>query len=137
MFLAIDVGGTKTLLAVFSEDGEVVASHKIATDREYSKFLDNIKKIIDSELKDYQITHCCCAVPGTIDFNNGVALAFGNEDWRNVPIQKDIQKLLPSTKVLIHNDAKLAALSEAILLKDSYGKVLYLTISTGIGGGVV
>jgi predicted NBD/HSP70 family sugar kinase len=137
MFLAIDVGGTKTLLAVFSEDGEVVASHKIATDREYSKFLDNIKKIIDSELKDYQITHCCCAVPGTIDFNNGVALAFGNEDWRNVPIQKDIQKLLPSTKVLIHNDAKLAALSEAILLKGSYGKVLYLTISTGIGGGVV
>jgi predicted NBD/HSP70 family sugar kinase len=137
MYLAIDVGGTKTLLAVFSEDGEVIAKHKIVTDREYPKFLESIKQIIDTELKDYQITHCCCAVPGTIDFKNGVALAFGNEDWRNIPIQKDIQQLLPGSKLLIHNDAKLAALSEAILVADQYDKVLYLTVSTGIGGGVI
>jgi predicted NBD/HSP70 family sugar kinase len=137
MYLAIDVGGTKTLMAVFSEAGEILAQHKIATDHSYPNFLDSIKQIAVNELKNYQITHCCCAAPGTIDFEKGVALAFGNEDWRNVPIREDIQSLFPNSKVLIHNDAKLAALSEAILLANQYNKVLYLTMSTGIGGGVV
>jgi predicted NBD/HSP70 family sugar kinase len=108
MYLAIDVGGTKTLLAVFNEDGNIIASHKIATNREYPKFLNDIQQIISSELSSYQITHCCCALPGTIDFKNGIAIAFGNENWQNVPVRKDIQLLLPDVKILIHNDAKLA-----------------------------
>jgi len=137
MYLAIDVGGTKTLLAVFSEDGALQTKHKIETDRDYSKFQATLQQIASNELKSYQITHCCTAVPGTIDFNSGVALAFGNEDWRNIPIQADMQKIFPNAKILIHNDAKLAALSEAKLLDDQYSKVLYLTVSTGIGGGVV
>jgi predicted NBD/HSP70 family sugar kinase len=137
MNLAIDVGGTKTLLAVFSEAGEVIAKQKIPTNHDYSKFLQSIKQVLSIDFKDHQFTHCCCAVPGTIDFDNGIALAFGNEDWRNIPIQKDLQNLLPNLKVLIHNDAKLAALSEAKLLGGKYTKVLYLTISTGIGGGFI
>jgi predicted NBD/HSP70 family sugar kinase len=137
MNLAIDVGGTKTLLAVFSEAGEIIAKQKIATNPDYSKFLQDIKQVLTINFKDCQLSNCCCAVPGTIDFNNGIALAFGNEDWRNIPIQKDLQNILPGLKVLIHNDAKLAALSEAMLLGEEYSKVLYLTISTGIGGGVI
>jgi predicted NBD/HSP70 family sugar kinase len=137
MYLAIDVGGTKTLLAVFSETGEVIKQHKIYTDRDYAKFLESVAKVAQDELKGYQFTDCCIAVPGTIDFKNGVALAFGNEDWRNVPILQDMKDLLSAPKLLIHNDAKLAALSEAALLDGQYDKVLYLTISTGIGGGVI
>ena len=37
----------------------------------------------------------------------------------------------------VENDAKLAALSEAIKLKEDYRKVLYVTISTGIGAGLI
>jgi predicted NBD/HSP70 family sugar kinase len=39
--------------------------------------------------------------------------------------------------MLLENDANLAGLSEAMLLKDKHAKVLYLTISTGIGGGFI
>ena len=39
--------------------------------------------------------------------------------------------------MVFENDAKMAALSEAMLLKDEYAKVLYVTISTGIGFGLV
>jgi predicted NBD/HSP70 family sugar kinase len=137
MYLGIDVGGTKTLLAVFTENGELITKHKIATNRDYAHFINDIKTLADTELRQYEFSHCCCAVPGTIDFKNGIALAFGNEDWHDVPIQQDIQSFFPTAKILIHNDAKLAALSEAVLLADKYHKVLYLTISTGIGGGVI
>jgi glucokinase len=137
MYLAIDIGGSKTLTALFSEDGNLVASKKIPTDPNYNQFLENLTGLINSNYKDHQITHCCCAVPGTIDFANGIALAFGNEDWHNIPIKRDVQQILPNAKVLIHNDAKLAALSEAVLFGNQYQKILYLTISTGIGGGVI
>jgi mannose-6-phosphate isomerase len=137
MYLAIDVGGTKTLLAVFSKDGEIIKKLKIPTDHNYSNFLENIKKFTQTELKDYEFSHCCVAIPGTIDFKNGIAVAFGSENWRDIHIVQDMQTLFPSCKILIHNDAKLAGLSEAILLSGQYAKVLYLTVSTGIGGGVI
>lgn len=44
---------------------------------------------------------------------------------------------LAGTKVQIENDANLAALSEAMLVKKDYHKVLYVTVSTGIGAGVI
>jgi predicted NBD/HSP70 family sugar kinase len=62
MYLAIDVGGTKTLMAVFSEGGQIVASKKIFTDPDYDKFLDSLKEVLDSDFKDYQITYGCCAI---------------------------------------------------------------------------
>jgi glucokinase len=37
----------------------------------------------------------------------------------------------------VENDANLAGLSEALLLKNQYRKVLYLTVSTGIGDGII
>ena len=136
-YLAIDVGATKTLFAVFEAAGELVCECKIPTSPGYDQFKSDVAENLGKLLARFKFSHCCCAMPSTINFETGVAIAFGNESWQNVPIQKDLQAVLPGTKVLIHNDAKLAALSEAILLHKKYSKVLYLTISTGIGGGVI
>ncbi|HEX4774107.1 MAG TPA: ROK family protein, partial [Candidatus Saccharimonadales bacterium] len=135
-YLAIDVGATKTLFAVFEAAGEVVCEKKIKTNPDYRQFKSDLETEL-KELGQFKFTYCCCAVPATINFETGVAIAFGNESWQNVPVQADLQALLPGVKILIHNDAKLAALSETILLHKKYKKVLYLTISTGIGGGII
>jgi predicted NBD/HSP70 family sugar kinase len=74
-------------------------------------------------------------LPGKIDRTHGIAIAFGNESWENVPVEKDIKKFI-HFPLVIENDAKLAGLSEAMLLKE-YKKVLYVTISTGIGAGFI
>jgi predicted NBD/HSP70 family sugar kinase len=76
-------------------------------------------------------------VPGWIDFKLGIAVSFGNLPWENVHIRQDFQELLPHSQILLHNDAKLAGLSEAHFLHDMYRKILYLTVSTGIGGGII
>jgi predicted NBD/HSP70 family sugar kinase len=135
-YLAIDVGGTKTLFAVFAPDGELVCQCKVKTASEYGQFkadlADNIKK-----LSRFKFSYVGCAIPGRIDFDSGVGQDFGNLPWENVPIGADLRALLPDAKVLLHNDAKLAGLSETLLLRGQYKKVLYLTISTGIGGGVI
>jgi predicted NBD/HSP70 family sugar kinase len=56
--------------------------------------------------------------------------------WKNVPIQKDVEFML-NTPVFVENDANLAGLSEAKNIIDDYKNVLYITISTGIGTGVI
>jgi predicted NBD/HSP70 family sugar kinase len=135
MWLAIDIGGTKTLLTVFTESGERRQSAKFPTPRVYTEFRTELGTQIEA-LDTDEFSLACVAAPGRID-DNGVVLGFGNLGWRNVPIKKDVHEIL-GCPVLIENDAKLAALSEARELgRGTYNKVLYITISTGIGGGVI
>ena len=135
MYLAIDIGGTKTLLGVFSADGKIQQTIRFETSKKYPDFLtaleDSVAKLTT---KDFSI--CAVGVPGILDRKRGIAIAFGNLDWRNKPIEADIEAIVKAP-VLIENDAKLAGLSEAKLLTNDFEKVLYVTISTGIGVGLI
>ena len=137
MYLAIDVGGTKTLLAVFDETGHSVVQQKIATPKSYEAFAKSLKKLIGTEFDKFKFKACCCALPAEVDRQHGIGLAFGNLSWHNVPILRDLKKIVGDIPIYIENDAKLAGLSEAKLLHKKYHKVLYLTISTGIGDGII
>jgi len=138
MYLGIDVGGSKTLFAVFSEDGQLTNEHKTPTNSDYGQFLSDVRLVLSGQLASYTFSHCCCAVPGIVRRDIGVGVNFGNLPWRNVPIRDDLAQILgPGVKVLVENDANLAGLSEAILVHKKYKKVLYLTISTGIGDGII
>src|SRR5437868_14543542 len=95
MYLAIDVGATKTLLAIFSKDAKVLHEQKISTDKKYDRFLADLQSTLQqSEFKDYQITACCCAIPGKVDRSAGVGITLGNLPWQNVPIRSDLEKIL-------------------------------------------
>src|SRR3954464_11674834 len=120
MYLAVDVGGSKTLFAVFSHNGHILTKYKIPTNPNYNKFILEFKEVIDNQLKDYQISHCCCAIPGYFDSKTGLGVRFGNLKWHNVPIAKDLAKILGNISVFVENDAALGGLSEAIILLNKY-----------------
>lgn len=135
MILTIDIGATKVLLAVFTQNGLIKETLKFATPENYPDLIDEIKNNLNKlKLNDYSCA--IVAVPGKLDRINGIGLAFGNRDWTNVPIASDIEKIT-NCPVRIENDTKLAALSEAILIIKDYKKVLYVTISTGISSGLI
>ena len=135
MYLAIDIGGTKTLLAVFTEAGEIRQKFKFPTPKVYDDFVVELGAAIRG-LGDIDFKAACVASPGLIDREEGIGVAFGNLRWENVPIGPDIEKMI-NAPVIVENDAKLAGLSEALLVKDRFNRVMYITISTGIGVGVV
>ncbi len=135
MFLAIDVGGTKTLVAVFTHRGEIKTSIKFKTPKEYPRFIGVLRATID-RLQEYNFSQACIALPGKIDRNKGIGLAFGNLSWENVKIKQDLKQFI-DCPIVLENDANLAGLYEAINIKDDYKRVLYLTISTGIGSGII
>src|SRR5688572_10630737 len=134
MYLGIDIGGTKTIVASLDRHGVIVESIKFPTPKTYVLFLKVLEETVE-KLATKKFKACCTAVPGYLDRNKGVAKAFGNLSWRNVPIAKDVQEIVGCPTV-IENDANLAGLSEAMLLKQ-YDRVFYLTISTGIGSGYI
>lgn len=133
-YAAIDIGGTKTLIAIFDEKGEITEQIKFPTPKEYSEFKETLAENVD-KLSTKDFSAFCVAAPGRINHNNGTVVAFGNLPWENTPILHDLEKML-RTPGAIENDTKLAAYSEAQHHKE-YRKVLYITISTGIGTGLI
>ena len=135
MYLAIDIGGTKTLVATLDDAGVILEKTKIPTAKEYEEFKANLADVV-AKLTIQNLKACGVAAPGMIDREQGIVKATGNLPWRNVPLRTDVEQLA-KCPVVLDNDAKLGALSEAMLVKDQYNKVLYITLGTGIGVGII
>jgi glucokinase len=135
MFGAVDIGGTKTLVGIFNHEGKLINSIKFETPSEYSNFKSKLEKVF-IDLGNHDLKMTCVALPGKIDRIRGIGIAFGNLNWVNVPVRKDLE-LIFKCPIILENDAKLAGLYEATSLGKEYKKVLYITISTGIGGGLI
>ncbi|MDB5163401.1 MAG: hypothetical protein JWS12_18 [Candidatus Saccharibacteria bacterium] len=135
MYLAVDIGGSKTLLGVFDEAGELKETRKFKTPLKYPAFLSDLTKNV-AKLSTKSFHAAGVGVPARLDRRQGTAIGFGNLPWENIPIQADIAAIVHSP-VTIENDSKLAGLSEAQLVKGEFNKVLYLTVSTGISDALV
>jgi glucokinase len=136
MYICIDVGGTKTLIACLDDNGVIIEQEKVPTAPDYQDFLVQVKKVISSfENKDFKVG--AIGVPAAkIDRVNQIAVSLPNVPWHNVDIGKDIAEIT-KCQMFVENDSKLAGLSEAMMVKDSYSRVLYVTVSTGIGYAII
>lgn len=135
MYVGIDIGGTKTLVAALTNEGVIHESLKFPTPASYEDFLVELRSNVD-KLATKEFRAGAVAAPGTINRAKGTYVKGGNLQWRNVPVQHDVERIT-HCPMLLENDANLAGLSEAMLVKDKYQKVLYITISTGIGTGYI
>ena len=135
MYLAIDVGGTKTLVASLNEQGVIQECVKFHTPRTYASFREEVANTVVT-LSTKKFIAAGVAAPGRINRKKGIGIAMGNLPWKNVPIKADIEKIA-HCPVVLENDAKLAGLSEAMLLKKEYNNVLYVTFGTGIGTAII
>ncbi len=135
MYVAIDIGGTKTLIAVFSEDGTILDSVKQPTNPIFSKFTHELKKTVESITKNVDVRAVGIAAPGRVDYESNNVLGFGNLAWHDVDIISPLQELF-EVPMAIDNDANMGAVGEAVMgAGKNHATVLYITVSTGIGTG--
>ncbi len=135
MIIAVDIGGTKTYIACFAENGKLLKEVRFETDHNYEQFLEDLTKRAKTlETKKGKIA--CVAVPGLLDTKKGIVKSLGNLPWKDRHIAHDLSKALGVQKTYIENDSKLAGLSEARYILDTHKRTFYLTISTGIGGAL-
>ena len=129
--MAIDVGGTKTLMALFGDDGQIQKRVKFPTPPDYSDFLGQLKVEWQS-FGQPTLLAGAAGLPGSIDRELGRVISCGNLDWKDQSSKTDLE-LIFGCPFALENDAKSGGLSEAILVKNEFKHVLYVTLGTGIG----
>ena len=139
MYLAIDIGGTKTLLALFSRHGFCLRRRKFATSPSGDQFVKDLKKNLKTFLPEksrQKILATTVAIPGVVKFeHNSYSFKLGNLNWDKIDLETPIKRLT-GNRVFFVNDADLATLYESTRLGRKPKKSVYLTFSTGIGGGI-
>jgi glucokinase len=144
-WLGIDVGGTKIALAVADAEGRVCARRRRPTEpsgdsgRDLARIAAECRELLaEAGVAPAELAAVGVALPGPIDRARGAVVAPPNlPGWRDVPVREVLERDL-GVPVHIENDANAAALAEW-----RYGAgrgcddLVYLTMSTGIGGGLV
>ena len=130
MYLCIDIGGTKTIVALVNARGKILHSVKFETPVDQKKFYELLLEQIHINFVMTDIIAFGVAMPGIVKDNRATWL--GNLPWKSFDIAHKLEKdfKLPA---FVENDANLAALAET---RHIYHKNVYYTFSTGIGGGV-
>jgi glucokinase len=139
-FIAVDVGGTHIRAALYPETGIHPLKQERTTTRHHGeKPEDRIIKLIEKVMPDDgQLTAIGIAAPGPLDPKTGIVITASNiPGWHNFPLRQIISDrfIVP---VALGNDANLAAYGEwKYGAGQGHHNLIYLTISTGIGGGVI
>ena len=147
-FLGIDIGGTKTIIAVAGDDGNILAQDRISTPREQGpaavlsaieraarRLLDR-SSLLTPPSSSLRAVGLGCG--GPLDPQSGVILTVPNlPGWEDLPLADYFSKAL-GVPAYLDNDVNLAALAEA---RKGAGvgvdHLAYFNIGTGIGGGIV
>lgn len=141
----VDLGGTKINTGIMDSNGRIIENIKLPTKAEegpdavIERILESIGFVLEKSgigLKD--IRGIGVGSPGPIDAERGIVVKSANlPGWNNVPVVERIKERFP-TQVRINNDANAAALGE---YKFGSGRgtrnFVYVTVSTGIGGGAI
>jgi len=143
--LAFDLGGTKFAFGVVQEDGKVLGSGRIETLAEQGP-AQAVQRVIAAAqaglgqlgLKSGDLAGIGIASPGPLDIAKGCVVGSPNlGGWDGFPIAAEIGRAF-GLPVRIDNDANAAALGEH-RFGAGRGKrdLVYITVSTGIGGGAI
>jgi predicted NBD/HSP70 family sugar kinase len=139
MYIAIDIGGTKTLLALFSDGGKLKKRLKMQSWQEPEKWANELAKNLPRvlPLRRKTIKACTISYPGVLESGHPKT-AKNLPRWNGSAIETYVKNLLSRNSIncpiYYKNDADLGALYEC---HDFKGKTVYLTFGTGIGGGIV
>jgi len=141
MIGAVDIGGTKIAVGMVDDHGKVLSRMDAPTDpNRYSDSLELVAHMLrkTAQKAGGQITGIGIGSTGPVDPMRG---EFGDVDflpgWRGKSPVKDLSTVF-NVQVALENDGDAAALAEA-----SWGagknrkRLIYITVGTGIGGGII
>ncbi|HIF93267.1 MAG: ROK family protein [Myxococcales bacterium] len=146
LFLGIDIGGTKRVVVVGDHSGQLLEHIRKPMENSGDWRADLACLVADGrelvagwqERTGERLGRVGVSVPGPADTRRGILLNPPNlPNWHNAPIG-DVLREAFSVEVRVENDANAAALAE---FEFGAGRgcrdMVYLTMSTGVGAGVI
>ena len=142
----IDLGPTRTRLAVADLRGDAIANRVVATPsgETPAEMLAKIAGGLRSLLQDAQVPLgrlliVVAGAPGGVDIHHGtVAFAPNLPGWTDVPMRRLLQRALDGTPVLVENDVNLALLGEHWRgAARGHDTCAFIFVGTGIGAAIL
>lgn len=140
-YLAVDFGGTQIRAARYGQDLDM--EERTSSPTQAEKGREWVLRRIEEAVRrvwpsDGHVTAIGVAAPGPLYSESGLLLYAPNlPGWENVPLKERLEEML-GIPTFVGNDANLAALGEHRFgAGRGVDDLIYLTISTGIGGGIV
>jgi len=140
VYAGIDLGGTKILALLLDEQGDVVYRSETATQAHegaeavIGRMVGLIK---DSLTSERELASIGVATAGTLNAREGIVAYAANLGWNDIPLGKRLEEEF-GVPVSLENDANAAAYGEwAAGAGKGTQNCVYVTVSTGIGAGIV
>ncbi len=142
-YLGIDLGGTNIAIGVVDEAGNIVSSLSVPTNagRDYREIVKDMaetsKKVMEQAgISPEKIISAGIGSPGTIDSENGVCVYSNNLKIENAKVVEGLKKYF-NFPIFMENDANATAYGEYVLEGNNAKSFVFITLGTGVGGGVV
>ena len=143
-YAGVDIGGTKTAVGLFDSRREPVQVAVMPTNaaegchRLTQRIGDQFRRLLDTcGVPPNQVVAAGAASPGPLDLKKGRIVYIPTMGFRDEPLRDPLVQEL-GVPVYLQNDANAAALCESrIGAGQGMDTVVYITVSTGIGCGVV
>jgi glucokinase len=136
--IGIDIGGTKVAAGVVDDKGQVLAQARRRTpSRDPEHLVDVVGEIVRQLLSEHEVEAVGVGAAGFVDVSRSTVLFAPNLAWRNARLRDQIAERV-DLPVVVENDANAGAWGEYRFGGgDETSDVVFLTIGTGIGAGLV
>ncbi|HFR3426208.1 TPA: ROK family glucokinase [Streptococcus suis] len=143
--IGIDLGGTSVKLAILTTEGEIQEKWSIKTNilDEGSHIVPDIIDSIQQRFETHGLTKddflgIGMGSPGVVDSEAGTVIGAYNLNWKTLQLVKEQFETALGLPFFIDNDANVAALGEQwVGAGNNNPNVVFMTLGTGVGGGVI
>ena len=143
--IGIDLGGTSIKFAILTSEGEIQEKWSIKTNvlDEGSHIVEDMIESILHRLDLLQLSAedfigIGMGSPGVVDRKKGTVIGAYNLNWKTLQPVKDKIEKATGIPFYIDNDANVAALGERWMgAGENQPDVVFMTLGTGVGGGIV
>lgn len=144
MYIGIDLGGTNIAVGLVDDTPKVVTQSSRPTNsgRPYQEIVKDMAELCEEVMQAGGVTiqdirGIGVGSPGAIDSKKGEVVYANNLGWYNVPLVAELKKYFPNVAVGVENDANAAAYGEYVVNGGGADTFVFVTLGTGVGGGIV
>jgi predicted NBD/HSP70 family sugar kinase len=136
VYIGLDIGGTKLMVAAADASGRLLRRTRETTPLGLDAGLATLHQMIGQVAGGEPIVAIGAAIGGPLDAQRGIVSPLHQPEWREVPL-KALMEQRWGGRFAVDVDTNVAALGEYALAGTPNGRMLYITLSTGMGGGFV
>ncbi len=143
MYIGIDLGGTNIAVGLVDEKLQILAKASLPTDPErgYKAIVKDMAALCQQVAREAgktmdDVVSIGIGSPGSIESENGVVAYANNLNMHHVPMAEELKTYFDKP-VRIENDANAAAYGEYIVNGGKVKDFVFITLGTGVGGGII